>query len=211
MDREEVKRSLIARLKRSYSNITGKNIAESYGRIKIYLRAVLVLMFMVSSTGLFIYGHNDIKMQEQILQSQLNLKIANIKKANTFLQEHPQYEGYIRQLAIKNTALNKILPNSLGGDAGMLSEIQVMADAAGISVLGVVPGEAVASGEYGYIPITLDISCNYFTLMNFLERMEAVEEIKPGRLMSVKNSSLTCKNGRLSGKLTVQAYFQKNV
>ena len=90
MDREEVKRSLIARLKRSYSNITGKNIADSYGRIKIYLRAVLVLMFIVSTTGFFIYGHNDIKMQEQILQSRLNLKIANIKKANTFLQEHPQ-------------------------------------------------------------------------------------------------------------------------
>ena len=211
MDREEVKRSLIARLKRSYSNITGKNIADSYGRKKIYLRAVLVLMFIVSTTGFFIYGHNDIKMQEQILQSRLNLKIANIKKANTFLQEHPQYDGYIRQLSVKNTALNKILPNSPEGDAGLLGEIQVMADAAGISVLGVVPGEAVASGEYGYIPIALDISCNYFTLMNFLERMEAVEEIKPGRLMSVKNSSLTCKNGRLSGKLTVQAYFQKNV
>ncbi len=210
LNKGELKHRIKIFLTKYYSNITGKNIAGSYGRVNIYLRAVILVVFIAAGTGLFVYGHGENKMQEKLLQEQLNQKIVNIKKANAFMEEHPQHDSYIRQLAVKSTSLTKIIPEGQDGDESLLSEIQAMADTAGVSLRGVVPGEAVNAGECGYVPITLEVSCNYFTLMNFLERLEAVEEIKPRRLMSVKNSSLTCKDGRLMGKLTIQAYFQKN-
>lgn len=211
MDIGKVMNSIAASMERHWSNFTGKNTAGCYGSMNMYIKSAVLAVVMLSLTGLFVYEHNAITTREKALHEELAIKLENIRTANAFLEEHPKYDSYIKQLSAKNLALGKIIPDDATGDESLLGELQGMADAAGVELRGAVPGESVNEGESGYVPITLEVSCNYFTLMNFMERLDAVEEIKPRRLMSVKNSSLACKDGKLVGKLTIQAYFQKNV
>lgn len=211
MDIGKVMNSIAASIEKNWSNFTGKNTAGCYGSMNMYIKSAVLVVVMLSLTGLFVYEHNAIATREKALQKELDIKLENIRTANAFLEEHPKYDSYIKQLSAKNLALGKIIPDDATGDESLLGELQGMADAAGVELRGAVPGESVNEGESGYVPITLEVSCNYFTLMNFMERLDAVEEIKPRRLVSVKNSSLACKDGKLVGKLTIQAYFQKNV
>jgi Tfp pilus assembly protein PilO len=77
--------------------------------------------------------------------------------------------------------LAKAMPNS-EDMAGIILELNAVADSAGVRFVSIAPSEVVSKGAYNAVPINLTFEGNYYDLTDFLFRLRNLVTVKEGVL-----------------------------
>ena len=77
--------------------------------------------------------------------------------------------------------LAKAMPSS-EDMAGIILELNAVADSAGVRFVSIAPSESVAKGDYNAVPINLTFEGNYYDLTDFLFRLRNLVTVKEGVL-----------------------------
>jgi hypothetical protein len=66
--------------------------------------------------------------------------------------------------------------------AGIILELNAVADSAGVRFVSIQPSESVTKGDYNSVPINLTFEGNYYDLTDFLFRLRNLVTVKEGVL-----------------------------
>jgi Tfp pilus assembly protein PilO len=114
--------------------------------------------------------------------SALDLEIANLESTLTLRTHQGDAAPPAVQIDVADLfRLAKAMPSS-EDMAGIILELNAVADSAGVRFVSIQPSESVTKGDYNAVPINLTFEGNYYDLTDFLFRLRNLVTVKEGVL-----------------------------
>jgi len=111
----------------------------------------------------------------------LDVEIAKLESTLTIRTNQGDAPPAVRIDVADLFRLAKAMPNS-EDMAGIILELNAVADSAGVRFVSIQPSETVTKGDYNALPINLTFEGNYYDLTDFLFRLRNLVTVKEGVL-----------------------------
>lgn len=162
--------------------------------------SIVFLVVLLICVGVFIAFIRPLWTDRQKLD--LDIQQANTKLAalQTFKAQNPDYEALLNVQKAKVADAQKKLPDTVAIPE-LMAEYSKLADAHDIVLNSLVPKEVSKAGNAFAQPLEMNLSGDYFQLINFLNIIE-----DGGRFVSINGVSLGTGNSN-SGMLNMTARF----
>ena len=144
--------------------------------------------------------HLPLRERNEELRTETEMRAMQSAEIVNFMNGHPDFPQYMEELGKQRERADRALPDTLeqGRFLGMLQQCALDHD---ILLQEIVPAEIRQEKELYYLPIHLKLTCNYFQLLDFLEKLNSAE-----RFMALQDMAVRKKEDALSCELTLHIY-----
>ncbi|WP_346354478.1 type 4a pilus biogenesis protein PilO [Azotosporobacter soli] len=170
-------------------------------KLKCVQQLALTMVFIIGAT-LFFWHVVLLPQDEEILllENRCREEEERNRRITVFSGQHPDSERYLQELEQRQSVLMNLLPEQTEVAVFML-ELERLAGESKVRLSNVKPGMPLNKNGYLDIALEVQVRGDYFSLLDFLRRVEGAN-----RFTAIDKAAVQMQSGLLMTKLMVHIY-----